>query len=86
MGGYYSPYKNPKLSDGLKYLTDRLTDEAMGLINNRDSSKPFALFLSYYNVHTPIQANLEYVDYFKEKLSKMNDNLVRTRGEGELQD
>ena len=85
MGGYYSPYKNPKLSDGPEgeYLTDRLTDEALGLIKNRDSSKPFALFLSYYNVHTPIQANLEYVDYFKEKLSRMNDNVVRTRDEGD---
>ena len=85
MGGYYSPYKNPKLSDGPEgeYLTDRLTDEALGLINNRDSSKPFALFLSYYNVHTPIQANLEYVDYFKEKLSRMNDNVTRTRDEGD---
>ena len=85
MGGYYSPYKNPKLSDGPEgeYLTDRLTDEALGLINNRDSSKPFALFISYYNVHTPIQANLEYVDYFKEKLSRINDNVVRTRDEGD---
>ena len=85
MGGYYSPYKNPKLSDGPEgeYLTDRLTNEALGLINDRDARKPFALFLSFYNVHTPIQANLEHVDYFKEKLSKMNDNIVRTRGEGE---
>ena len=85
MGGYYSPYKNPKLSDGPEgeYLTDRLTNEALGLINNRDTSKPFALFLSFYNVHTPIQANLKHVDYFKEKLSKMNDNVVRTRDEGE---
>ena len=85
MGGYYSPYKNPKLSDGPEgeYLTDRLTDEALGLINNRDSSKPFALFLSFYNVHTPIQANLKHVNYFKEKLSKTSDNIVRTRNEGE---
>ena len=85
MGGYYSPYKNPKLSDGLEgeYLTDRLTNEALGLIKNRDSSKSFALFLSFYNVHTPIQANLEHVDYFKEKLSKMSDNVLRTRDEGE---
>jgi len=85
MGGYYSPYKNPKLSDGPEgeYLTDRLTNEALGLINNRDSNKPFALFLSYYNVHTPIEANLDYVDYFKKKLSTMNDNVVRTRNEGE---
>ena len=85
MGGYYSPYKNPKLSDGPEgeYLTDRLTNEALGLINNHDTSEPFALFLSFYNVHTPIQANLKHVDYFKEKLSKMNDNVVRTRDEGE---
>ena len=32
---------------------------------------------------SPIQANLEYVDYFKEKLSRMNDNVVRTRDEGD---
>ena len=85
MGGYYSPYKNPKLSDGPEgeYLTDRLTEEALGLIKNHDNSKPFALFLSFYNVHTPIQPNLEHVDYFNEKLSKMNDNVVRTRVEGE---
>ena len=85
MGGYYSPYKNPKLSDGPEgeYLTDRLTDEALDLIKNHNNSKPFALFLSFYNVHTPIQPNLEHVDYFNEKLSKMNDNVVRTRVEGE---
>ena len=34
MGGYYSPYKNPKLSDGPEgeYLTDRLTDESIEFI------------------------------------------------------
>ena len=78
-------YKNPKLRDGPEgeYLTDRLTDEALDLIKKRNKSEPFALFLSFYNVHTPIQANLEHVDYFNEKLLKMNDNVVRTRGEGE---
>ena len=30
-----------------------------------------------------IEANLDYVDYFKKKLSTMNDNVVRTRNEGE---
>lgn len=31
-GGYYSPYKNPRLDDGPEgeYLTDRLTDECGG--------------------------------------------------------
>ena len=85
MGGYYSPYKNPKLSDGPEgeYLTDRLTNESIALIKNHDKKKPFALFLSFYNVHTPIQANLKHIDYFNEKLSKMNDNLVRTKKEGQ---
>ena len=85
MGGYYSPYKNPKLSNGPEgeYLTDRLTDEALGLIKNHDKREPFALFLSFYNVHTPIQANLKHVSYFKEKLSKLNDNIARTKKEGD---
>jgi len=85
MGGYYSPYKNSKLSDGPEgeYLTDRLTDESITLIKNHDKKKPFALFLSFYNVHTPIQANLKHIDYFNKKLSKMNDNLVRTKKEGQ---
>ncbi len=85
MGGYYSPYKNPKLDDGPEgeYLTDRLTNESISLIKNHDKNQPFALFLSFYNVHTPIQANLKHVDYFNKKLSKMNDNLVRTKKEGE---
>ncbi|MDG2147680.1 MAG: sulfatase [Flavobacteriaceae bacterium] len=85
MGGYYSPYKNPKLSDGPEgeYLTDRLTDESIRLIKNHDKDHPFALFLSFYNVHTPIQANLKHLDYFKKKLLKMDDNSVRTKREGE---
>ena len=53
-GGYYSPYKNPKLSDGPdgEYLTARLVDESiLFLEENRES--PFLLYLSFYTVHTP---------------------------------
>ena len=84
MGGYYSPYKNPKLSNGPEgeYLTDRLTNESIELIKNNNSSQPFALFLSYYNVHTPIQANKKYLEYFDNKLSQIEDNFVRTKKEG----
>ena len=84
MGGYYSPYKNPKLSNGPEgeYLTDRLTNESIELIKNNNSSQPFALFLSYYSVHTPIQANKKYLEYFDNKLSQIEDNLVRTKKEG----
>jgi arylsulfatase A-like enzyme len=53
---YHSPYRNPDLEDGPpgEYLTDRLTDEAIGFMRaHRD--KPFFLYLPYYTVHTPIQ-------------------------------
>jgi len=68
-GGYYSPWTNPKLEnrqDG-EYLTDRLTDESIAFLNGRDSGKPFLLYLSYYNVHTPIQPNLETIEHYEAK-------------------
>ena len=85
MGGYYSPYKNPKLSDGPKgeYLTDRLTQETIDFIENRDKSKPFAAFLSFYNVHTPIQENKEFYDYYVEKLNGYDDKDPVTKKEGD---
>lgn len=54
---YFSPYKLPNLPDGPdgEYLTDRLTSEAIGFIEqNRD--KPFLVYLSHYAVHNPLQA------------------------------
>lgn len=75
-GGYYSPYKNPKLSDGPEgeYLTDRLTDESLKFIQAQ-KDQPFFLYLSYYTVHTPIQANRTYIDRFREKRSRLSDTV-----------
>jgi arylsulfatase A-like enzyme len=83
-GGYYTPYKNPKLSDGPEgeYLTDRLTSESIKFIENNKKDNPFALFLAFYTVHTPIQANKTHVSYFENKLTKLDDNIARTRKEG----
>lgn len=59
----------PGLPFGKKgdYLTDRLTDEAIKLLDQR-GDKPFFLNLAYHNPHTPIEAKPERVDYFKQKL------------------
>ena len=73
-GGYYSPYKNEKLEDGPdgEYLTDRLTNESMKFIEeNKDN--PFYLHLSFYTVHTPIQANKEYIDKFEQKRQQLEE-------------
>ena len=70
-GGYFSPYKNPKLSDGPEgeYLTDRLTDETIQFIQEQKGQKQaFFAMLSYYTVHTPIQANPTHMETYTRKL------------------
>jgi len=82
-GGYYVPYQNPELADGPngEYLPDRLTDESMTFINNH-KEEPFFLCLSYYTVHTPIQASVKHIDHFKEKLKLQSNSEIMQREEG----
>ncbi|WP_338020156.1 sulfatase [Rhodopirellula sp. P2] len=69
-GGYYSPWKNPYLKakhDG-EYLTTRLTDEAISLVDTASrEDKPFFMMMSYYNVHSPITPDKRTIDHFQEK-------------------
>ena len=70
-GGYYAPYKNPKMKSGPngEYLPDRLTNECINLIEKeKDSEKPFFLYLCYYTVHTPIQASKRHIEHYNKKM------------------
>jgi arylsulfatase A-like enzyme len=82
-GGYYTPYKNPKLTDGPdgEYLTDRLTNESINFLDTIEQ-KPFFLFLTYYSVHTPIQPNRQYIAKFEKKLDGIGDNEIAYKEEG----
>lgn len=74
-GGYHSPFKYPnclQVKPG-EYLTDRLTDEAIGFINEH-KKKPFFLHLAYYAVHSPLQAKQEKVSQFKKKQGTKGQN------------
>ena len=52
-----------------EYLTDRLTDEALHVIDRaREGGKPFFLYLAHYAPHTPIEAKAADVRHFEEKL------------------
>jgi arylsulfatase A-like enzyme len=52
-----------------EYLTDRLTDEALRVIDHAAARRqPFFLYLAHYAPHTPIEANAADVDYFTTKL------------------
>jgi arylsulfatase A-like enzyme len=70
-GGYFTPYKNPKLNDGPpgEYLTDRLTNECIAFIENNRQS-PFFLMYSLYAVHNPLQAPAALIKKYEEKQKK----------------
>ncbi|MDX2037127.1 MAG: sulfatase [Isosphaeraceae bacterium] len=54
---YFSPYGNPRLSDGPpgEHLPDRLATETSSFIAaNRD--RPFLAYFAFYDVHTPLIA------------------------------
>jgi arylsulfatase A-like enzyme len=69
---YFSPYACPTLEDGPdgEYLTDRLTDEAISLIESADE-RPFFLNLWHYAVHIPIDAPPELVGKYRRKAADL---------------
>lgn len=67
--GYYPPHNNaPGLEDAPKgeYLTDRLTNEAVKFIHGHKDD-PWALYLTHFAVHTPLNAKKELVEKYKSK-------------------
>ncbi|MCG8307130.1 MAG: sulfatase-like hydrolase/transferase [Cytophagales bacterium] len=55
--------RNNSRIDEREYLTDALSREAVGFIE-RNSNKPFFLYLAYNAPHTPLQATKKYLDRF----------------------
>ena len=65
---YHYPYKNDRSPRAMgpledsgneeEYLTDRLTDEALNILDGW-GDQPFFLYFPYYTVHTPIEAKDE---------------------------
>ncbi len=73
---YFAPYRNlrrpetdvPDLEEDPEgtYLTDRLTDLGVQFMRAQRNS-PFLLFLSYYTVHTPLEAKAKLQEKYKRK-------------------
>lgn len=72
---YFSPYKNvTNLPPGPQneFLTSRLADESVKFLNQVASKKdPFLLYLSFYSVHTPLQAPKHLIEKYEKKAAKM---------------
>ncbi len=67
-GGFFTPYKNPMLSDGPKgeYITDRLTNETIDFLDKNKES-PFFIMYSLYAVHNPMQAPKALIQKYQAK-------------------
>ena len=70
---YFSPYGNPRLSDGPdgEHLPDRLATETCNFME-ANKGKPFFAMLSFYSVHTPLIGRPDLVDKYREKASKIS--------------
>lgn len=67
-GGYFAPWRNPRLEDGPagESLPLRLGNETARFIEeNRDA--PFLAYLSFYSVHCPIQTTRDLWDKYRQK-------------------
>ena len=76
VGGYFSPYDNPKLKDGPEgeNLSMRLALETARFMEEQTKNhkkQPFFAYLSFYAVHAPIQTTEANWKYFRDKADSM---------------
>ena len=69
---YFSPYGNPRLTDGPEgeHLPDRLAAETATFIEaNRD--RPFFAYFSFYDVHTPLMSREDLRSKYEAKRQRL---------------
>ena len=81
-GSYFHPYESatapvtnvPDLEKGRagEYLTDRLTDEALGFLQ-ASAGRPFLLVLSHYAVHTPLESKEDLTAKYEGRAASLAD-------------
>jgi len=67
---YYPPYFGKKGNypdENGRYLTDKLTDEAVDFIKDYNYKNPFMLSFWYYSVHSPHQGRKDLIDYYESQ-------------------
>lgn len=74
-GKYFHPFDVPGL-EGKEgdFLTDKLTDEAVKIIE-KAGDKPFFLYLSFYLLHSPLMTKPEYLEKYRNKAKDMGLDL-----------
>jgi arylsulfatase A-like enzyme len=69
---YFSPYGNPRLTDGPpgEHLPDRLATEAVKFIR-ASRERPFLVYFPFYSVHTPLMARADLKKKYEEKRQRL---------------
>lgn len=69
---YFSPYGNPRMSDGPdgEHLPDRLATETCKFIE-QNQKKSFFAMLSFYSVHTPLIGRPDLVEKYRQKAQRI---------------
>ncbi|HNR35095.1 MAG TPA: sulfatase [Candidatus Hydrogenedentes bacterium] len=72
-GGYFSPYKNPKLESGPpgEHLPARLAEETVRFMREHKDG-PFLAYLSFYSVHVPLQAREDLKAKYEKKAAALD--------------
>lgn len=70
-GSYFAPWKMPGLENAPAgaHLGDYVTDRAIEFVTRKHSA-PFFAHVSYYDVHTPLQAKPELLKKYEDKLAR----------------
>ena len=65
---FFSPYNNPRLSDGPKgeHLPNRLAKETIKFLEKKHE-KPFFTYLSFYSVHSPWMGRKDLIEKYQKK-------------------
>lgn len=84
--GYFGPFKHLRMAGARDnvYLTDHLTDEAIGLIRATPRGKPFFMNLCHYAVHIPLQVRPEWLPKYVEKAKRLGLDSMEALREGEF--
>ncbi len=71
-GGYFAPFKNPRLKEYPKgsHLPRVLTNESLEVLD-KFKSAPFLLYLAYYSVHVPLQGREDLIAKYRAKREKV---------------
>ena len=74
---YLAPwgYENPDFEEGEpgEHIEDRMAEEAVTWLKNRDKTKPFFLNYWQFSVHAPFGAKPELIDRYRPKIDRASE-------------